>query len=70
MPTKDEFFTALHQLQEAARHAHQQMPPEMGGRDRRLWEGLLTRLPEQIDDLKANLAGPERSGNRSSGIIV
>jgi hypothetical protein len=70
MATKDEFYNALTKLGEAATEALRQMPPEMGGRDRKLWTGLLSRLPEQIQDLKTNLADDSPRGGRSSGIIV
>ena len=73
MATKDEFYQALTKLGDAAKDVLAKMPPELGERDVRLWRGLLTRLPEQIADMKSNLDDPylnARSEGRNSGIIV
>lgn len=70
MATKDEFYRKLTQLGELATETLREMPPEIGDRDRRLWTGILSRLPEQIADLKENLTLPPRERGRSSGIVI
>jgi hypothetical protein len=58
MASKAEFYVALDHVKEAATNALKAMPEAMQGRERKLWQGMLSRLPNQIDDLRTNLDDP------------
>ena len=58
MSSKSEFYVALDHLKQAALDARKAMPESFAGRERKMWEGLLYRLPEQIDDLRTSLDDP------------
>lgn len=67
MPTKDEFYRKVDAVGGAAREAIRELPPDLSDRERRLWLSLLSRLPEQIDDMKANFADPHLDSRRNRG---
>jgi hypothetical protein len=68
MPTKDEFLTALDNIAAAAKDAQRKMPEEFDTRSRegRTLNALLTRLPEQIEDIKVLLV----KGYKAPGLIL
>jgi hypothetical protein len=68
MATKDEFIAALDNVKAAAQDAYRKIPPEFGrqGREGRALHALLTRLPEQIDDIKVLLI----DGYKAPGQII
>lgn len=73
MSSKSEFYIALDHLKQAAKDAHKAMPESFSSHERKMWEGILSRMPEQIDDLKANLDDPQmqlRRARRESPIIL
>jgi hypothetical protein len=67
MATKDEFFKALDEVRAAAVRAGNVIPNEdfpPGTRMRKVIDALVTRLPEQIDDIKATLQDPHKRTER------
>jgi hypothetical protein len=70
MSSKSEFYTALDHLKHAARDAHKAMPDSFSSREKKLWGGLLSRMPEQIDDLKTNLDDPHTQTSTPRNRIV
>lgn len=58
MSSKAEFYVALDHVKQAAKDALKAMPESLSGRERKFWEGLLSRLPEQIDDVRVNFDDP------------
>jgi hypothetical protein len=79
MSSKSEFYIALDHLKEAAHAARRAMPEHFRDRERKMWNGLLTRLPEQIDDIRTSLDDPHTQTdpndplsprNRNNRIII
>jgi hypothetical protein len=60
--TKDEFYRALSQLSDAATEAAKKIPEDMHpqSREGKIWRNLLSRLPEQIADIKDQFNDPNR----------
>lgn len=72
--TRDEFYRKVDAVAGAAREALKMgLPPDMNQREKKLWTGVLSRLPEQIEDVKANFNDPHLDARRNrddSGIIL
>jgi hypothetical protein len=68
MPTKDEFYHALERLKDASDEALRNIPEDMHpqSREGKIWRNLLTRLPEQISDLKLTFSDPHRVKDKSN----
>lgn len=58
MPSKSEFYIALDHVAQAAKDALRAMPESLSPRERKLWTGMLSRLPEQIGDVRTSLDDP------------
>lgn len=58
MSSKSEFYIALDHLMQAAKDAHKAMPESFSDREKKIWGGILGRIPEQITDVKGNLDNP------------
>lgn len=57
MSSKGEFYVALDHLRQAAKDAVKAMPDDLNSREKKLWQ-FLSRLSDQIEDIKASLDDP------------
>lgn len=53
MSTKDEFYRKLDAVVAAATDALKAIPTDMPEQQKKMWRGLLSRLPEQVPDIRA-----------------
>jgi hypothetical protein len=66
MATKDELIRDLEAFAGAAKKAHATLKsvPDLDQRYHKLLDGMLTRIPEQIEDVKANFSDPHLQARR------
>lgn len=58
--SKNDFFIGLDHLTTAAKNALKDLPEDMGRRERSVAERFLSRIPEQVEDIKSFIEDPHK----------
>lgn len=70
MGNKNDFFLAMGRLARLSQDALKDIPDELSGRERRVATAFLTRIPDQVEDIKSFIEDPHKvSMNHDKRII-
>lgn len=53
MGNKNDFFMAMNRLAQVAKDAYVDMPDDMPARQKKIAQAFLTRIPDQVEDIKS-----------------
>jgi hypothetical protein len=73
MPTKNEFYRAVERVKDAAIEALKTIPEDLSpqSREGKIWNNLLSRLPNQLDDIRQQFSDPHHvTGDHRSRVSL